>query len=434
MNASLALSEIEERVLDLIDKRRDDLIQFLRELISFPSVTGEELEIQKFISQRLQGMGLQVDMWEPDQETLKKHPAYLPPERGYQDRPNVVGIYKGTGNGRSLLFNGHVDVIPPGPLEAWEHPPWGGEMKDHRLHGRGASDMKSGLAAMTMALESLIHLEVKLKGDVILEYTVDEEATGNGTLASVLKGYRADAGICCETSSLHVQPACIGRIWFEILIHGKPAGIQRRWEGVNAIEKGYILVQAVSNLEKIRIDELSHPLYPDKMGSLPCMVGVFQSGSFPSAFPDTCLLKGSIATLPGEETNQVKASFVNHILAFSKTDPWLKDNPPEVSFKGYCGDPAEISPEHPIVLTMSEKYRQVVGKEPQITGRQGAADIRYLIKYGQTPTVIFGPGLTEQMHANNEWVDTRDLVTATKILALTIMDWCGYEEKMHRSG
>jgi acetylornithine deacetylase len=285
--------------------------------------------------------------------------------------------------------------------------------------------MKSGLAAMTMAVQALIDLRIKLRGDVILEYTMDEEATGNGTLACVTRGYKADAGICCETSSLHVQPACIGRIWFEILVRGKPAGIQRRWEGVNAIEKGYAVVKAIAALEQIRIDQLSHPLYPDKMGSLPCMVGVFQSGSFPSAFPDTCLLKGSLATLPGEETQKVKESFVDHVLTFSKTDPWLRDHPPEVVFKGYCGDPAEISPKHPIVLALSNKFKQVMGKDSQITGRQGAADIRYLIKYGQTPTAIFGPGLSEQMHANNEWVDTDDLVAATKVLAMTIMEWCG---------
>jgi acetylornithine deacetylase len=392
-----------------------------------PSVTGEELEIQKFISKKLNEMGLQVDMWEPDMEELKKHPAYLPPGRDYKDRPNVVGICKGTGGGRSLLFNGHVDVIPSGPPDAWIHPPWESTIDGSRLYGRGASDMKSGLAAMTMALDALIHVGVRLKGDVLLEYTMDEEATGNGTLACVMRGYRADAGICCETSSLHVQPACIGRIWFEILVRGKPAGIQRRWEGVNAIEKGYAIVQAVSQLEKIRIDTLSHPLYPDRRGSLPCMVGVFQSGSFPSAFPDMCLLKGSIATLPGEETSQVKASFVDHLLSFSTSDPWLRDHPPEVKFAGYCGDPAEISPDHPVVKALSERFEGIMGREPQITGRQGAADIRYLIKYGQTPTVIFGPGMTEQMHANSEWVDVNDVINATKILALTVLDWCGYQ-------
>ncbi len=418
-------SDIEQQVLGYIEKRRMSVVEFLRTLIAIPSVTGDEFQIQKFIAERLKDMGLQVDMWEPDITELKKHPAYLPPDHGYKNRPNVVGIHKGIGGGRSLLFNGHVDVIPSGPADAWKHPPWSGEMEGSRLYGRGASDMKSGLAAMTMAVQALIDLRIKLRGDLLLEYTMDEEATGNGTLACVTRGYKADAGICCETSSLHVQPACIGRIWFEILVRGKPAGIQRRWEGINAIEKGYAVVQAVSRLEKIRIDALSHPLYPDKQGSLPCMVGVFQSGSFPSAFPDTCLLKGSIATLPGEDTQEVKNSFVHHLLTFAKTDPWLKDNPPEVIFKGYCGDPAEISPDHPIVVTLSQKFKRVMGKDPQITGRQGAADIRYLIKYGQTPTVIFGPGLSEQMHANNEWVDTDDLVAATKVLAMTVMEWCG---------
>ncbi len=417
----------EQRVLKLIDERKGEIIEFLKRLISFPSVTGEELEVQKFLASKLQSMGLQVDMWEPDHEELKKHPAYVSVEHGYTNRPNVVGIYKGIGKGRSLLFNGHVDVIPPGPLDAWACQPWAGETEENRLYGRGASDMKSGLAAMTMALDSLIHSNARLNGDVILEYTVDEEQSGNGTLACVMKGYQADAGICCETSSLHVQPACIGRIWFEILVRGKPAGIQRRWEGINAIEKGYAIMGAVSNLEDIRINELRHPLYPDNRSSLPCMVGVFQAGSFASAFPDTCLLKGSVATLPGEDTDVVKQSLVDHILAFSKTDPWLRNNPPEVKFAGYCGDPAEIPPDHPIVNTLSENFRRVVGKEPQITGRQGAADTRYLIKYGNTPTVIFGPGLTEQMHATNEWVNTNDVITATKIMALTIMDWCGYQ-------
>ncbi len=414
-----------QKILEQIDESRDIIIEFLKKLVSFNSVTGDELKIQEFIAHHLKRMGLEVDMWEPDHEELKKHPAYVPVEQGYSNRPNVVGMHRGSGNGKSLLFNGHVDVIPPGPLSAWKNQPWAADIQNTRMYGRGTSDMKSGLAAMTMALDSLIRLDVKLKGDVILEYTVDEEQSGNGTLACVMKGYQADAGICCETSSLHVQPACIGRIWFEISVRGKPAGIQRRWEGVNAIDKGYAIMKAVSNLERIRIDELRHPLYPDRRGSLPCMVGMFQAGSFASAFPDTCLLKGSIATLPGEETDQVKQSFIDHILAFSKTDSWLKENPPEVKFVGYCGDPAEIPVDHPIVTSLSNSFTDLMGKEPQITGRQGAADTRYLIKYGNTPTVIFGPGLTEQMHSTNEWVDLNDVIASTKILALTIMDWCG---------
>ncbi len=420
-------STTEQRILRSIDDRRAEIIEFLTKLIFFPSVTGNELAIQEYLSGLLETMGLETDVWEPDHEGLKKHPAYVPVEMGYENRPNVVGICRGQGSGKSLLFNGHVDVIPPGPLDSWTHDPWGAQIQDGRLYGRGASDMKSGLAAMTMALDTLIRLKIRLKGDVTLEYTVDEERSGNGTLACVSRGYKADAGICCETSSLHVQPACIGRIWFEISVRGKPAGIQRRWEGVNAIEKGYSLVKSVSELERIRIAELSHPLYPDKRGSLPCLVGVFQAGSFPSAFPDTCLLEGSIATLPGEDNSVVKQDFSDHIRRFAKTDPWLRENPPEVRFHGYCGEPAEIPVDHPIVKTVSDNLRKITGTEPRITGRQGAADTRYLIKHGDTPTVIFGPGLTEQMHATDEWVNIGDLIAVTKVLALTMVDWCGQE-------
>ena len=420
-------NSVQTRILQAIEARQDEVVGFLSELVAIPSVTGEEAAIQEFLAARLKAMGLDVDMWDLDNEELSKHPAYLPSPYPTPGRPNVVAVRKGSGNGRSLLFNGHVDVIPVEPLDAWERPPFSGQVAEGRLHGRGSSDMKSGLAAMIMAVDALVREGVKLKGDVILECVVDEESTGNGTLACVQKGIKADAGICCETSSMHIQPACIGRIWFEIFVKGKPAGIQKRFEGVSAIELGQKLVRAVSELEAIRIAGVSHPLYPDRLSSMPCMVGKFQAGTFASAFPDTCLLTGSIATLPCEDTAEVKRSFTEHILAHAALDPWMRDHLPEVRFKGYCGDPAEIDPGHPIVTTLVDKYRTVLGAEPSITGRQGAADTRYLIKYGDTPTVIFGPGLTEQMHAANEWVRAEDLVAATKILALTIMEWCGVE-------
>ncbi len=415
----------ENTVIRLIEDRREEIIGFLKRLVSFPSVTGDEHDIQQFVAATLRDMGLEVRMWEPDHEALKQHPAYIPVERGYENRPNVVGIRTGRGGGRSLLFNGHVDVIPPGPLDQWTCSPWSGEIRDNRLYGRGSSDMKSGLAAMTMAMDALIRAGVALRGDVILEYTVDEELSGNGTLACVMEGYKADAGICCETSGLHVQPACIGRIWFEIGITGKPAGIQRRYEGVNAIEKGHAVARAVSDLEAIRIQDVHHPLYPDNLSSLPCMVTVIEAGSFPSAFPDACRLKGSMATLPGERTEDVKQQLLDHLARFAATDPWLRNHPPEVVFKGYCGDSAEMPADHPLVNALAGNMEAVTGRRPPITGRQGAADTRYLIQYGETPTVIFGPGPTEQMHATDEWVDVDDLITGTKALALTIMDWCG---------
>jgi len=417
-----------EYLLKTIDGARERIIGFLQELVSVPSVTGSEGEIQQVIIKRLGKIGLHIDTWDLDEEELKTHSSYIKGKVAYAGRPNVVGIQRGTGGGRSLLFNGHVDVVPTGEESTWSHGPWSSALEDGKLYGRGSSDMKSGVAAMTMAMELLLETGFRPKGDVILEYTVDEEDSGNGTLACVQRGYRADAGICCETSSLHVQPACIGRIWFEIRVLGKPAGIQKHFEGVSAIDKAYRIVDAVKDFEAIRLQDVHHPLYPDIQSSIPCMVTVVQSGSFPSSFPDTAVLKGSMATVPQEKTAMVKQAFCDHLGRLFDSDPWLRDHRPEILFNGYCGDPAEIPVDHPVVTMLGESFKQVTGRDAPITGRQGAADIRYLIHYGHTPTVIFGPGRTEQMHASNEHVYVEEVITATKTLALAIFSWCGCDQ------
>jgi acetylornithine deacetylase len=413
------------RVVDWIDDHRDELVGFLQTLVRIPSVTGEEKAIQQYIAAELEAMGLAVDVWEPDWESLKTHPAYVAVNRGYDGRPNVVGTLQGSGGGRSLLLNGHVDVIPAGPEQGWVFGPWSGELEGTRIHGRGSSDMKAGLAAMTMAVKAIVGAGVRLRGDVILEYTVDEELSGNGTLACVQRGYKADAGICCETSSMRIQPGSIGRIWFEITVHGKAAGIQRHREGVSAIDKGYFVTQIVAEHEEQRMSRLSHPLYPQIREAIPCAVGVFESGSYHSAFPDTCVLKGSMATVPGEQADAVKREFTEFIRSRSATDSWLAEHPPEVAFVGYFAEPSEIPVDSPIVECLSRSFVALSGEQPVISGREGAADTRHLNSYAATPTVIFGPGMTEQMHANNEWADADDLVLATKVIAAAIVEWCG---------
>jgi acetylornithine deacetylase len=402
------------------------IIEFLQQLLRIPSVTGNEGPIQAFLGDYLRNMGMELDVFEPDEAELRKHPAYVKESTGYKNRPNVVALWKGSGGGRSLLFNGHVDVIPEGPEENWQHPCWSAEIADGKMYGRGASDMKSGVAAMTMAIRAVKESGLRLKGDIIAEYVMDEELTGNGTLACVIKGYKADAGICCETSSMCVQPGSIGRIWFDIRVKGKAAGIQRRFEGVNAIDLGYIVTKAVSGYEEKRLAWVTHPLYPNILSAIPCMVGQFQSGSYNSAFPDSCLLKGSLATVPGENSDQVKADFVNFVQTRSaEQSPWLKEHPPEVIFTGYFAEPSSIPVESPIVQTLCGNFEKILGQKPAVSGREGAADIRFMNRYGNTPTVIFGPGRTEQMHANNEWVEVKDYINSVRILAETIIEWCG---------
>lgn len=414
-----------------VDANRCQIVSFLQELLQIPSVTGDEGAIQAHLAQVLRDMGGDVDVFVPSKEELRKHPAYVASEQSYDGRPNVVATFPGKGGGRSLLFNGHVDVIPEGAEENWKHGCWSGDLKDGKIYGRGASDMKSGVAAMTMAIQAVRACGVPLRGDIITEYVMDEELTGNGTLACVVRGYKADAGICCETSSMCVQPASIGRIWFHIRIKGKAAGIQERYNGVSGIELGYLVTQAVSAFELVRLEKVRHPLYPDILRSIPCMVGQFESGTYASAFPDACLLKGSMATVPGENSDQVKEEFVTFVQEYcGQRSDWLREHPPEIIFTGYFAEPSEIPVDSPIVSIVSREYARVRGVDTVISGRQGAADIRHLNQYGGTPTVIFGPGLTEQMHANNEWCRVDDYVDAVKILADTIVEWCDVAEKI----
>jgi acetylornithine deacetylase len=420
-----------EKILAEIDTHKQGAITFLQRMVSIPSVTGDEAAIQKFVSDHMKSIGLSVDMWETNWQELKKHPGYCPVDRGYVGRPNIVGTLKGTGGGQSLLLNGHTDVIPVGKGEGWSDDPWSARIKNGRIYGRGSCDMKSGVASHILAVEYLKKLGLTPKGDVMINVVIDEEVSGHGTLDTVIRGYHADAGISGETSDLAVQPACIGRIWFEIEIHGKPAGIQQRYLGVSGIDLGNKITKAVTELEATRIATITHPLYPSAIDSLPCIVGSFQAGGYPSAFPANCLLKGSIGTAPGEDHEGVKRSLVEKVAKAAEADPWMKDRPPVVRFVGYDAQASEIPRNHPIVETVSRCYTEVTGKRAVISGRQGAADTRFLNHYGKTPTVIFGPGSTAIMHADDEYVSIDDYLTSIKVMALAIYDWCN-AEPVHR--
>jgi acetylornithine deacetylase len=413
------------RILNAVDEKATEIACFLQRLIQFDSETGKEGPIQEFVAASLRKMGLEVDQWVPDLGELAKHPAYIPAEgRDFTGRPNVVGIHRGDPSARSLLFNGHVDTIPWTPVSDWQFDPLCGEVQDGRILGRGSSDMKGGLAAMTMALKVLLDLGLKPRGSVILEYVMDEEVSGLGTLACVVRGYKADAGISLETSDLHVQPACIGRLWFVVDVRGKPAGISRRWEAVNALDKGYKIARAIEDLEGLRINTLTHPLYPDNRGALPCAVGRFEAGHYASATPDRAILRGSMGLMPQEDIEQVKKDFTAFIRNVCDLDPWLQSHQPKVWFEGLIAEGAEIPVDHPIVATVAKDFEEVTREKPVYSGRMGAADTRFLIRHGETPTVIFGPGVTAQMHATNEWLPLENLIIATKTLALTIHDWC----------
>lgn len=215
------MNEVERAVLQWIEWRKGDLLAQLQRLVSTPSVVGSEGACQRLVAEMMEGACDSIDVWEPDASCLEQHPAYFPRGVDFKGRPNVVGIVEGRGGGRSMILHAHVDVVDPGPMDAWRYAPWSGAISNGKLYGRGSVDDKAGLSIIIFVAQCVRSLGLSLEGDIILESVVDEEWGGGGTLSTIQKGYRADAAIVFEPSGLGICPAVRGGQAFRITVMGK---------------------------------------------------------------------------------------------------------------------------------------------------------------------------------------------------------------------
>jgi acetylornithine deacetylase len=245
-----------------IDAMDTFCIDLLRDLVRTPSITGDEKTAQLRLAQRLGELGLEVDVWSPTRSDVETHPAFSDDGLPLGDRPVVVARWRGTDpKARSLILNGHMDVVPTGDESAWTGGPWSGDVRDDRLWGRGSCDMKGGLAAGVTAVAALKQAGIQPKGDVIIESVIGEESGGVGTLATLLRGYRADAALILEPTRMALCPIGAGALSFRIHVRGRAAHGAMRLEGISAVEKFYGLMEAVRHLETDRHSTFHHSLF-----------------------------------------------------------------------------------------------------------------------------------------------------------------------------
>ena len=419
-------NNLEKRILNSIDARRNDIVEFLRDLVKIPSIAGDERQVQEFIASNLQNMRLKVDVWEPKLSELKLHPGYSRVEQDYLGRPVVVGVLKGGDGGKSFILNGHIDVVPPGLTSAWKHGPWSGDVEGGKLFGRGASDMKGGFAALVMAVKCLAEEEIRLNGDVIIESVVDEERSGNGTLACILRGYKADAGIIGEPTNLEVHLAHAGSTWFRVKIDGRAAHGGLRYEGVSAIEKAVQIHEALLKLEAQRSRDATHLLFKAYSNLVPLNIGTIKAGVWPSTVPEECIMEGRIGYLPNEVISSVRHQLEDCVKQTAKKDAWMRKHQPKVEWLGVW-DASEIAPGHKLAKLFKTAYKKILKQEPRVSASPWGTDMRLLVKYARIPTLLFGPGEMRQAHSVNECIQIQDVMKATKIIALTLIKWCGYQ-------
>jgi len=416
--------EIEERVLDAIDA--DGMLAYLSELIGVPSLTGDETAAQQHVAAQMARCGLDVDVWELDFDALSRHPAYcieVERERGL----GVVGATGAAAGGRSLIFNGHVDVVPPGELSHWRYPPWQGTLADGRVYGRGAVDMKGGLCCALFAAKALRDAGVWLKGRLMVQSVIGEEDGGVGTLATVLRGYKADGAVVIEPTQLIVAPAQAGALNFRITIPGRAAHGALREQGVSAIEKFIPVYQALMELERARNQGRSDPLFARYTLPYALCVGRAQAGNWASTVPESLIFEGRYGVAVGEALAAARRELETAVARAAQADPWLCDHPPQVEWWGGQFTPAGIPADHPLVKAACSAFGDVTGAPADVAGMTYGADMRLLVNEGGTPTVLFGPGDVRQAHRPDEYVPVDDLVIAVRTLALLALRFCDYE-------
>lgn len=433
-----------QKVTAWIDAHQDEVVDYLASLIKIPSVNPwfsnydpytTEKGVQEFLAKTLGEMGYEVNLWDVDAESLRPYegmPGYYE-GRPMKDRPNLFAVRKGTGGGRSILLTGHPDVVAEG--EGWTQDPFGAKIIDGRMYGRGTVDMKGGIAAMIMAAHAIQQAGVRLKGDVKVGITPDEEAGGMGALDLVHReGVRADGAIMTEPSFSRVlSPMCRGILWGKIVIPARAGHIEelqtdwRHGGAVDGVKLAQLYLSQIDLLNSRWALERRHPLLP-----MPCQMIVAQvnAGEYPSAYAGFAEIVFDAQYLPKDldekyRGSKLKKEIEDFVAAVAQTDEWLRENPPHVEWL-LDADCAEIPVEGDFVQTLM-KAACKVSSDMRIEGSGGHSDMGWFVHTG-TPTVNFGPGDPMLAHQADENIEISDYLNCTKIIASMIMDWCGTED------
>jgi len=426
-----SLTRVEEAVLSEVDLRFDDTVEFLRQLVREPSMLGHERGAQDLVFARLTQMGFSPEMWDLDVEHLRKHPLFVDlssmyPELTYDNRPNVTAVWPAAASGgRSLILNGHIDVVSPEPVSAWTHDPWGAAVEGDWLYGRGTADMKSGVAAMLLAVEAIRAAAVELRGDLGLQSVIEEECGGNGTLACCLRGLTADAAVVTEpTGHVGAFEAVVGIFWFRVRTTGRAGHPSEAGSAVNAIDKMYVVIEGLRQLEEEVNATLQHPLYRELDHPLNLVVGIIRGGDWPSTVPADCMIECRMSFEPGVTMSEAEGRVAEAVAAAAENDPWLRDSPPVVEFFGGQAEPAVANRDGPLVRLLDRCHQKVYGAPLGLHSFTGSTDQRFFTNQVGGEAIAYGPS-GEGFHGTEERVLLPSVRQTAEVLALCIMDWCG---------
>jgi acetylornithine deacetylase len=403
------------------------LVALLQQLIAIPSITGSaaESDAQHQLARRLDAMGLDTDLWSIDLESTTADPAFPGMEVARDEAWGLVGSWRGDDpDAVTLVLNGHVDVVPPGDPAAWSGTPWSGEVRNGEVHGRGACDMKGGLACQLLAVEVLRAAGVRLRGSLMLQSVVGEEDGGLGTFATLRRGYRGDLAVVSEPTSMNILTANAGALTFRLTVPGRAVHASVRDQGVDAIDKYLLVHTALRELEGRRNQD-AHPLMQHLSLPYPLSVGTVRAGDWASSVPDLLIAEGRLGVALGEPVEAARAELEQVVADVCASDAWLRDNPVQVEWYGGQFASSMLPSEHPLVALVGGAHRRITGRDPAVLGAPWGSDIRLLADIAGVPALHYGPGDVRKAHGPDESVPVNDLVTVTRSLVMLIARACG---------
>jgi acetylornithine deacetylase len=405
------------------DIDRDRLIDDLRTLIRIESVTGSEEVVADWAAGALQELGLAVEVVRHDPEALREDPDWPGEEAARLSLPVVVGRAGRSESGPRLILSGHLDVVPPGDPTTWSVDPWSADIRDDRVYGRGACDMKGGVAAILAAVRSLRtggDLD-RLAGELLVVLVPSEEDGGQGTLAAIRSGATGDMAIITEPSGLDVIVAHAGAITFRLTVPGRAAHASQRREGVSALEKLFVLIRALEADEAARNATETDPLMTSLGLPYPTIVGIVEGGEWASTVLDKVVVYGRYGVRLGQTPAEAEAELRAAIDAANTGDEFLRDHPASVDITGGRFGSARVASDHPLAVGLADVAERVMGRRPALRGEPYGADMQMFVNHGETPCVIFGPGDVRVAHSADEYVPIDEVETCARVLAAWVL-------------
>jgi acetylornithine deacetylase len=424
------MEKVEQTLLDTVIKKIDEQwgeeVRFLQRIGQYPSTLGNEGALQNYIAKFLEKeMDLEVDVFVPDLKKISSHKGFSPPEWSYEGRPNVVGKLPTNGEklGKSLILQGHIDVVPPNIEPMWNYDPWGSTIVGSKMYGRGIQDMKSGVAAMIFALKAIKDSGIELGSDVLVETVIEEECTGNGALATLVEGYKADGALIPEPFSQTALLGQVGVIWMRVSVKGSGAHVERASLAINAIEKAMILMESIQEYRTYINNLPKHEYYEDHPHPLNVNIGKIHSGEWASNVPSGCTFEVRVGIYPGVDPQKVKDELEEWVLKRARQDEWMKEVEPEITFYGFHAEGVALNKDNEIFPPLERAHKAITGKDLEYKAVTATTDVRFYDLYYDIPVTCYGP-VGGNMHGVDEWVDLDSVKEVTKTYAAFILDWC----------